>query len=258
MSVKFNGLNKLDKNCYDNIVIKENPDNGDYQVNVKGETLKYGLQTTLPISFSKRIKKLSDEQKISEVINYFLENHQITLIGIKIVSYNNRYSRIESNYASLLLQMYHPLTEFSACITKYQKDRAEFLQQHSNITNYIVSTSFSESSYNLAKYDDKEAIYLKVKTTRENIWNVDKNFLKEFIHEKLANNESEAYPSLIVYGTYAMQFNKDLAYAKIRCGDLEFIINDQYLLDSVVYEVVKEYKESLQEQKTKQLKMEGF
>lgn len=256
MSLTCNGIKKLDANFYERIIIIEDPQTHNYRISVKGEDNKLnGIYPTNPSAFSKRIRGLSDEEKITEIVSYYLDYHKIKSIGDKYIDYYDKCSCVESDFGDLILKVHKPLDIYRKCILKYGKDRKDFLSENSDIINYEISISQKESLYQIREFETSKQIELRLQYKDDSLWKYDEEFIKEFIYEKL---NSIGVPALIVGESYYWPaFENYLQATVLTCGNLQVHISDSRV-KSVLSEVVNKYNESLEKRKRLQLKMEGF
>ena len=257
MSVTCNGIKKLDANFYERIIVIEDPQTHNYRISVKGGDNKLnGIYPTHPVVLSKRIRGLSDEQKVTEIINYYLDYHNIMSIGDKYVDYYDKCSCVGSDFADLLLKAYTPLDVYRKFILKYGKDRKEFLWENNDVINYEISVSYKESLYQIREFEGSKQIELRLKYQDGSLWSYDEEFIKEFIYEKL---NSIGAPALIVGESYYWPaFENYLQATVLTCGNLRVHISD-HRVKKVLSTLVNKYNESLlKKEKVLQLKMEGF
>ena len=103
--MRINGAKYLNNNWYETIMIR-NMDNG-IQVDVKSKTKPETIKNEF--SFTQELKDLTDKDRISEIIRYFLRNNKIKYIGynsvpnhhgkfFSIIGSRNLYINVDKEY----------------------------------------------------------------------------------------------------------------------------------------------------------------
>ena len=95
MAVKITGLNLLDSNFYDRLLVTEK--NHNYRVyvqkdkKIKPEDIFRDKGIAVGQKISDELKQKTDEEKIISIINRFLEYANINMIGKDYLAYNKIY-----------------------------------------------------------------------------------------------------------------------------------------------------------------------
>lgn len=258
--LKIDGTADLNRNIYNKIIIRENPEEETISVIVGNcQRMIGGIYPTIPKKFSDRIRGKSDYQKTKEIVNYFLENHQITsLQDSKIFPfYSDKFSCISSKDCFLALKLFHYRDILNNCIKKYQRDRSKFVLENEDVCNYCFHLNYKESKYEKNRPDRDEWIDFDLFTKDDSICKIDKIFLEEFIKSKLYERQEIAYiiDSDALYGFH----NSGAKRIYLISGDLKIDITYLYRQISIMLEeIVNEHNCSLEKNKIKQIKMEGF
>ena len=133
MKVKLRGIANLNSNDYDVIVIRELYDNLLIQAD-RSKRNWSGEKTTFV--FSDYLKEIDDNNKMEEVIKYFLENNTIVSIIDKanIKNYDKPFTVISTNSEKRLLLQLENKEEYQKIrelvLQKYNFDRLKFLNKN--------------------------------------------------------------------------------------------------------------------------------
>ena len=254
MNIKINGKSKLDSNDYERLVIRYSDEK--YLVNVNKKRTSFPT-VKLNNIFSDRLKKVSPEEQVIEIIDYFLRNNQINEISdFKYLShYEGVFTAVKSNRSIMALQIPRRIKNddiLNNIIFKYRNDRYNFLEKNKNINSFEISIEKDSSSYSRRKLWDNEDYesYIKLCIRKS----FDDKFLKEFLFEKLYEQGYNAYlkESFII--------NNDIGYIGlgwyILCGNLKIKVDEKIV--PFVMEIIKKYNLEINDIKKKQLKLEGF
>ena len=243
MKVKLRGIANLNSNDYDVIVIRELYDNLLIQADRRKRNWS-GEKTTFV--FSDYLKEIDDNNKMEEVIKYFLENNTIVSIIDKanIKNYDKPFTVISTNSGKRLLLQLENKEEYQKIrelvLQKYNFDRLKFLNKNCDINIVTVDGSDNYSSYGIKENKIKLVI-------------ADKNeseicFFKNFVAEQLSN--------VIEDETQFIKSNDD----ELFCENFR-IISHSNLLTNVLYDAYMKHNCDVYEnnkEKKKQLKLEGF
>lgn len=241
MKVKLRGIANLNSNDYDVIVIRELYDN----LLIQADRLKRnwsGEKTTFV--FSDYLKEIDDNNKMEEVIKYFLENNTIVSIIDKanIKSYDKPFTVISTNSGKRLLLQLENKEEYQKIrelvLQKYNFDRLKFLNKNCDINIVTADGSDNYSSYG-------------IKENKINLVIADKNesevcFFKNFVAGQLSD----------VIEDETQFINDD----ELSCENFR-IISHSNLLTNVLYDAHMKHNCDVYEnnkEKKKQLKLEGF
>lgn len=273
MALYFNGLNLLDSNRYDSIMIKGllTEEKQDFQVDIKALKpdfknqpvyFKFHGQSVMP-KFSEQIKGMTDAEKVIEIVKKYLEYSEVSEIrDLSRLPHYKGWFNIIRGTRNLYLQIYGSEVKVipPMVIKKYLDDRLIFLTNNEDINLYKIELNHGLTSYKKEKVNDKERICLNLFYGEKNdkIADFDQQFLKDFIFDKLNQVGEEAK---LVCITSVTQFTPSISgYGfHIICGDLVICLNG---METLVLEQIKpylqEYNESLKQSKVMQLKLEGF
>lgn len=253
MKIKLRGISNLNSNDYDTIIVRELYDNILIQID-RAERKWSGEQTTF--TFYDYLKEIDDNNKLKEVIKYFLENNKIISIMDKVnVKNHDKTFTVVSTISGkkLLLQLnnkeeYKQLREL--ILIKYNMDRLSFLNNCNSDTVKV------EGSDNCSSYKIKEnEIRLVVADKNKN----DICFLKEFITEQLFKRDKKGTLLLNMLSLSHKKL-KDAEYSEIFCDNYS-VVSYSELLNEVLREINIQHNCDVNKevnQKKKQLKLEGF
>lgn len=281
MSVKINGIKKLNANAYNKIVIREVDSN--YFVNVTGEKLsdKY---VSISSKLFDNLKKIDDNEKIISIVDSILENMKIDSIDMFVlcIGYKGEFIKIDGT-RKLYLQIENKvlLKEIIKMIkAKYNRDRYQYCINNSMVNSYNIILDDKISSYNkhfISCYDCSgcdvsencpKYIEFKMIYNGNQLVNFDKLFIERFILDKLWEVGKEACifikeKDIKLKGGEKVGGYVDAYY--ILCGDLSIrfscsVLNRDYIF-TLCSEIINRYNNELNvnnDIKRKQLKMEGF
>lgn len=249
MSVSIRGLDWLNANYYDGIVITQKEDN--YIVNVRGKKNKFSM-IKLSNKFSDRLNGLDDIDKIDNIVDYFLEYEKIIYIRDDdyINYYFGKYSSVRC-FKNLSLQLNNSKMEqiFNKILRKYQMDRRVFVYDNSNINNYKFNMSY-KSSYG---FSVRDCIEFDLKCNDRKLIDFEFEFFNGFLEDKLSKYQDvatiEKKEIFNVFGDVYI----DLGHY-IYCCDLSIALDSAFV--GKTQNLVDKHNDSLG--KVKQLKLEGF
>ena len=262
MSVEIKGIDFLDRNNYDKMIIAVKRNN--YIVEVIGIEKEYKT-IDRDNRWSNILDSKSDEEKIEELINYYLDYSNINEINQYefIPCYDGLFYGIKGTR-----QLYMNLNNvkfkdiYSRIQTKYINNRMVFLEKNKDIKNYSIGisrgTSYKKEQYNYLP--DSITIKLQGCINQRNgikdIVQEEKQFLQEFLYDKFSEQESFAHIEDRNLHSEDCENYVNLGY-HVTCGDLSIGIDNVELLPDVVH-VVEKYNKERKDAKIKQLKLEGF
>ena len=230
LDFKIIGKKNLETNSYERITIEKNRIN--YEVTVsKGE--KQGID----INFTKNIKKISHLDKITQIVEYYLNNNVINKVEmIKNLRCGSSTSRV------LLFRYYKDFIEndfiykiYNLIMHKYNLDRQQFLDENNYISNYVINTKEGVSSYNIK--DD--AIDLKLISNNKKIDDYEKQFLLDFL-TNIIQNANDVKLETYKWNEFKMSIPcLDLYVDNIKIN----FENNNEEIKQIVYNVLREYKE---------------
>lgn len=241
--MKVRGINYLDDNFYDSLIIKEGKTGLD--IIAKGPDLNSKTISAIPVL--KSLDRLSLEQLKNELIRYFIRYNKINLIEDNYVYHGKIYSKISSNRSNMLLSLnYSDLNRelFNEVIDKYEQDRlCEVYKNNLDIDQYSVITSPTRSQYSI--FNDKvngeivKKIKLHLRCKDGKILESEKVFLLGVIKDKLS---MECEDAVIERSNY-YDFDHERVFLGdyiLECGSLKVEFKDEDLL-SLLSDLVQEH-----------------
>lgn len=190
--MKVNGIKYLNSNLYDKIIIRRLEEG--IKIDIKGKSKINTIKTST--IFYDEIKNLSDKEKISEIVEYFLRNNKIQHLEDrkKLTHYNGKFTVI-GGPRELLMQIKKEDIDnniLKLLKEKYIKDREEFLIKHNDIELICIGESFYKSSYQMIEndfYREVPYININLKQCRGKLEDFEYDFFMKFIEEKINNSE---------------------------------------------------------------------
>ena len=243
--MKIEGKKYLDKNNYNRIIMDLL--NTEYNVKIKCSKDYNTIKSDTP--FSDELKKLTDDEKIVEIVEYFLRNNKIVgLAEVGLPHYKGMYS---ISYASTdkFLAVKLPDNELGKTIgtkivKKYFNDRKEYC-----LNNDITNISSSSSIIRGLSYGDNSVNLLsRFKELDKN----EEQFLKWLILEKL-DYEHEACIDYLEVKSDIRNVSYQEPY--LICGDVKIRVCYEYILRSIA-KIIDGYNYELR--KEKQLVLKGW
>lgn len=262
MSVEIKGIDYLDQNDYEKIIIIENTNN--YVIDVIGpedETKKIKSIN----KWSNALNGKSDEEIINSIIEYYLDYSIINQINDHevIPNYNFLFNCIRGTRQLYLNLSNKKIEEVKSKIRmKYYIDREKMIEKNKDIKNYCLNISRGmcykkEGGNNLT---DSITINLlgciNQKNGTKDITQDEKIFLQDFLYSKFSGKD--CFINIEDKNLYFEECEKyiNLGYF-ITCDDLCISINDRNLLPEIV-SVVDKHNKQIENAKKLQLKLEGF
>lgn len=246
----------LDANTYDSISICKN-------INVSQVRTSWANGGTgVPLEqvgniFTQKLKNLSDEEKVNEIIRHFLRNNTIYEI-INEVHSATMYTVIKAlGDRSLKISEIHTLSKeiLDEIYFKYYIDRGKIVDT-SSCDNYIFGVSNWCSCERMIPCDyyfmiprnmhNKECMDIRFKEKEEDISDIDKRFFNQIISDLIGEDGCK----IIDYEDYYVIYRKDGRKIQVLLSGAT-----KYMKD-----VMKNYVKDMKENKEKSLqkKMEGF
>lgn len=188
--MKINGLKHLNSNWYKSIMIR-NIDEENVQVNVKNDKIAIPLLNSSN-SFNSNFKKLSTEEQIEKIIEYYLKYNKICGLHYKdLPRYEDKFNIIEGS-RDLFIQVRKDLIKpevNDAIIKKYFHDRDEFVYRDCENMQYFCFGTDIWPSYKITKdfFSKHNVIYLSMYLKEHNgkLIDCEENFIINFIKYKL-------------------------------------------------------------------------
>lgn len=271
MSVKIDGLNSLNLGYFDSITISEEGKGGDILVSVKGNGGKSNSH-----AFSDRIKSLSKEDKVIEIIESSIHTYKIHGFT-KLISLSRKDGKWSVVYGEdynqlLRLQLFSPEFKgiFDKILNKYLQDRYNMFWKD-DITNILLIFDDNKSKYDyvVQEYDYENEfggdnyVHLNLMLKADGRFaDFERKFIVDFLKYKLWEIGEEADIDHIweYYNGTGVRYFKG---TRIRCGKLNIYIPYQPRNDKDIYTIfnlVEEYNLQLknieEESKKRQLRME--
>lgn len=250
----------LDANTYDSISICKNINVSQVRNDwANGETCKVPVEH-VGNRFTQEIKNLTDEEKVNEIIRYFLRNNTIYEV-INECHSSIMYTVIKAlGDRSLRISERHTLSKetLDEIYFKYYIDRGKIIDT-SSCDNYIFGVSSWCSCEKMIPRDyffmipctmhNQECMDICFKDDEGDISDIDKRFFNQIISDLIGE---DGYKITDCYTDYYVIYRKDGRKIQI------FFFNSaiKYMKD-VMKNYVKDMKEENKE-KSLQKKMEGF
>lgn len=258
MNIEIRGKKYLNSNLYDNIVVGDKKNNED-TILITATSKEYKNVETIAMtgkSFIDSISHLSSQDKVLEIINYYLRNNNLQLIdgkeGIHIFSTSGRRLYIKSS----LLDKQMKNIILKEIMKKYREDRLMFLEENTEVRSYeIYGTSGLE---HLIYHDGTLGIGMLL-YSNNSIGEQQLKMLKKFILEKLCSIGEKA--NIVYREKYNHQIfgECDEPCLKVVCRDLIFDLERLPKQDIMTtLSTVYAYNYSIDEQDKKQLKLGGI
>ena len=189
--MKFDGKKHIDTGMYENIKITDR--NG--EVEVKAEPDKqfknfYPDKISRP-SLTDKIKDLPDEEKVKEVVEYFLRNNTI----YKIKQENNVITVYGISERKLRLSLSHKYSDLiKLIVSKYAEDRVKQISEINTCKvkfylNYEITSYFVvEKKNKLNQYEN--VLYINLLTNSNGkVINFDSEFIDNYINKFISSCE---------------------------------------------------------------------
>ncbi|MDD6878640.1 MAG: hypothetical protein PUD59_00195 [bacterium] len=251
MKTIINDIEMLDSSNFKKLIIKLQNDK--FKITVVGQESNY---KTIPnkIGFFQTIKNLNSDEKVIEIIKYYLRNHTINSINNSVDLYNHsgKYCISYSTNSFMAIDMKFPARLNHILIgdlinEKYQHDRLNFLEENKEYNEIMIKLSTGMiSSY---KINECGCIELNVVAKYED------SFIENFVRLKLDEYSKHAYirPNF----KYNETLNQYVYLGdKIVCDDLSIGFDEEY--KKMFEQIIKDHNNQIEIEKKLQLKMEGF
>ena len=253
--MKIDGVKYLDANNFDRIIIRDKKG-----LNVKVNSKLDYVTEKSSNPFSKELKESNDINSILKIVNYFLRNNVINKLEdeVYIPYYIDSFSCIGSNDKRLYLQILSNYTTrlmTKNIINKYHYDRNKVVYNLDDIDFYNICISYCGTSYDVQRLKENKVlnIHLKKKMNKNELEDVEKKFIIDFIKYKLDVYEEFAQLK------YHVNFKNDyfLSGWYLTCNNLCIRVEDSILLP-ILNKIIFEHNEIIRNQNRLQLKLEGF
>ena len=248
--IKYIGKKHLNSNFYEKIaLIRKSSDEVIVRVKVDERFKKLKTEKTSTPYITDTISKLSDTEKLVELVAYFLRNNTICELNqekeelvIKATSGRQLTLKIEGN--KKIQQM---------IIEKYNMDRLKFISSTDISTINIVGTHLDKyyhicsktSSYGVSEdFDEKKEVFITYSSNNGVICSFDQKFIDDYVKAVIDNSVSLFYP-----------FEKGRKYIVWADGkEIKLPLEFRYKYKHLIFNRIHEINES----KKKQLKLEGL
>lgn len=257
ISISIKGSKLIDTNNYEKIIIRE--ENERYIVNIKGTDAPY---PTLPLSynFSMDIKDGSDEENVIKIIQRFLDYNNISFLedGMFLPHYSGRFSVIRGT-REMCLQLFNGNFNIIPKMVKdkYINDRLNFCEENKEVNMYELYLNYKGTSYEKKDANFGRYISFNLLGNHKKVAQFEKEFLKNFISNKLYEQGEEASIKESVF--YSSNSDNCVQLGNyLVCGNLSIRLCQNNDLMNTVTSIVNEYNSKREECKKMQLKMEGF
>lgn len=264
--MKINGLKHLNSNWYDSIMIR-NINKNETIVDVKNSTKIDTIKSDS--SFYNEIKKLSDKEKIAEIIKYYLRNNRIISIKSKeeLEKYKGEFLTIRGS-RDLYLQLDKNSVDkniINLIINKYIQDRK--CVYNNTLKNIKVSFGEGESYYTIVNddflYKDEEVLSIKLASINNKLLSFEEDFFINFIKEKINNVDEEVefkykngLPQFLLFkGIESMRFSDYKGYY-IKCDKFNIRLDEEIFYK--VINIVNEHNNNLKKHKKLQLSFDNY
>lgn len=260
--MKINGLKHLNSNFYDSIMIR---DRGlELKVDVKNDN---GVDTIkISPSFYDGIRDLSDKEKISEIVRYYLRNNNVESLCDKfyLERYKGHFLRVGGT-RNLFLQLSIDNVEkglVKEIINKYIVDRYKFLIDNQDVKNIEIYYGENSPSYKRYvddfNYNSENIISIRLMSREHILSSFEEKFIDRFIKEKVDNVDGyiNAYANgLFCYNSGKLNFGEDSGYY---FSSKDFILRIDKYFYYRFYKYVEEHNKYLEDSKKLQLNFDDY
>lgn len=259
MKIKIQGQKHLNSNLYDNIVV------GNKQKDIETVLITASTQNPYPNmtktttkNIMNIIKDMTEEEKLEEIIDYYLRNNRICYLkednGVLARSTSGRRLHIKAYFNK---EDFNTTPKISSKILeKYKLDRLLFLDEHEDIKDYRISVS---DIVGYEKNRDTIKITLRENNDFSDIVAWEEYFLKSFILEKLYEVNEPAKIKFREKFKYNFGIVCYSPCFKITSGDLIIhLYGISRRLEKEISIMVMNYNYNREEPYKKQLKLEGI
>lgn len=245
--MKINGLKHLNSNFYDSIMIR---DRGlELKVDVKNDN---GVDTIkISPSFYDGLRDLSDKEKVSEIVRYFLRNNKIKYLDDRcyVLRYKGHFLKVGGS-RDLFLQLSSDNVEkglVKEIINKYVVDRNEFLFKNQDIRNIEIFYGGNCPSYKVKE----DILTIRLMSEGRKLCAFERNFLDWFIKQKIDNTTEriDACAQNYIY-VATTRFGNNSGYY-FKCDD--FIISVDKDFYDRFYECIEKHNKTIIDSKKLQL-----
>ena len=260
MNLRIKGKYLLDANSYERILIKG--DNESININVTGNKSKRQTEMTT-YKFSDSLVDKTPEQKICDVVDYFLSDHRVNFLkdGSCLARQEGKFIIVKTT-RNLTLALNLPKRDKlnsipSMIINKYLFDRMRFCEENKDINKVEVHLS-DIALYKKDKLNSSSYISLSLCVVNDGFKDAELSFLKDFILDRCYTQGQRA--TINNNGFYSRFTDNYIVLDNyLKCGDfiLEIKSNSPNF-KKYLGSIVDEYNSELEKNKKKQLRMEGF
>lgn len=252
MNVIIKGIENLDANDYEKMIIKQKGD--DYQVTIKGQT-KYTKVTT-PNKISDELKDAEDNDKIQRLVEYFFNYSKINCMmdigsdGRSITAKGSRQLELQMGKKGHK-DIFYMVTE------KYLNDRLSFVSSMTSVSYYEFSCNSTHTSYSVKENGNEPCICFDLIRDNGQLCEYEMEFLSNFISGILENASGKATIGrkrlMDPHGKFS---SADEIY--FTCGDVKIKLFKDATIITEVQKMVQSHNKIIESSKAKQFKLEGF
>lgn len=282
MEIKIKGLNKLNANMYNRIIIREVDDN--FFISVVGDKITDEYQS-VSYKLSDNFKNMNAEDRVVLIVDSFLENSFINNIDLfsVCIGCSGPFIKIDGN-RELYLQINNSDLKnklLKMIIDKYNRDRYKYYINSDINNTYNIYFDRKETSYGKEfiscdkcigceneEYICPKMIKFKLLYMSGELVSFEKKFIEKFIYDKLNESSKEAYiyeetEDILVGGTAKVGISSKAICICSENMIIRFLCTafTRKYIQELCNEIVNNYNKEIvmnDKLKKKQLKMEGF
>lgn len=248
------GQKHLNLNDYDTIVIDDliHPKIG-YTIKVANKNnKKNNPRSAMTLEdFSSNLKGLDATERITTIIDYFLQNNLICSLmqenGVNVISIDKKCLTIKAFFQKEDHQFLSITSQ--KIYEKYIQDRMCFLQQNEEIKKYSIVANSQTMAYTMLEEKEKNCLQIDLfKTVNGNLKKEEMQFLRKFVLDNLIKEAELAILKIMSKENNTFNFEISCKELKIYCQN----ISKQDLKEMQV--LIEEYNKNIEEQKKESCK----
>jgi hypothetical protein len=252
MNVIIKGIENLDANDYEKMIIKQKGD--DYQVTIKGQTQYMKVITSGKIS--DELKNATGNDQIKRLVEYFLNYSKINCL--MNIGYDGRFTTAKgSRHLELQMGKNSQRDIFEMVIEKYINDRLNFVSSMKSVSYYEFSCSSTHTSYGFKENGHEPSISFNLIGNNGRLHAFEREFLEGFIENVLEHAGERATlgrkRQMDSNGRFSLE---DEVY--FTCGDIKIKLFKDATIITEVQKMVQSHNKIIESSKAKQFKLEGF
>ena len=256
--MELRGLKYIDANDYYSLMIRDTEKG--LKVNAQGDMKYQTIKSSFPISLE--LDRNDEEKTKNELVSYFLRNNKINMIEDNLIlsRYDGKFLGALSGDKGLYLQIKkndNSIDIAKKILDKYIIDRYQTVFNEEDVVIYKIDTA-DKSSYRVYEVNGEKRveITLKRKPHSLDIVQIEKEFLEEFISEKLSMiDEVVELKRKKIYFTHFENFLDQGRTFDTK--KFSIIIKDDKLVE-IFYNLIYTHNINIEENKKLQLKLKGF